>query len=129
ADLEPRLETGNLAVLGYGIDQAYLRYQRDAASLHHDLHLFAFIGADLERVGQAFLYGYSKPRLRLEGDALAVDNVPVPRGLPAVARLLGRFSRELRSVQLAQRGLARLGAGPAPMDPERTLRELSPLLR
>ena len=48
--LEPRLETINMGQGGYGIDQSYLWYARDAAPLEHQLHLFGFIREDFGRI-------------------------------------------------------------------------------
>lgn len=113
--LDPRLEAVNMGQGGYGVDQAWLWYRRDALSLDQDLLLFAFIGDDFERMRRATFRGYGKPLLRVVDGRVAVGNVPVPRSsfrLPLWtqnAQLVG----ELRTVQLAQRALRKLtGRGP-----------------
>ena len=45
-DLDPRFESVNMRQGGYGLDQAYLWYQRDGTRLAHDVHIFAFIFDD-----------------------------------------------------------------------------------
>ncbi len=79
ATLDPARETVNMGQGGYGIDQAWLWYRRDARDLEHQVHLFAFIADDVWRMGSDEFDGYGKPVLRLERGALQVDNVPVPR--------------------------------------------------
>lgn len=72
------LETVNMGQGGYGLDQAYLWYLREGAPLAPDLHLFAFIWDDFHRVKRDHFAGYPKPLFRLDGDRLALQNVPVP---------------------------------------------------
>lgn len=76
---DPGLETVNMGQGGYGVDQAYLWYRRDAAGLEHQAHLFAFITPDLWRMTIPKFYGYGKPVLEVEDGKLVVKNVPVPR--------------------------------------------------
>lgn len=110
--MEPRLETVNMGQGGYGIDQSYLWFRRDGAPLEHHIHLFTFIVEDFARMGATSFFGYAKPRLRLDGDRLVVENVPVPRGsfvFPWLAQN-ARFVGELRSVELLRALLLRSGA-------------------
>ncbi len=80
AVLRPGLETVNLGQGGYGIDQAYLWYRREAPALDHQLHLFAFISEDFLRMESDTFLGYGKPVLALgPGGELETRNVPVPR--------------------------------------------------
>ena len=74
----PGVRTLNLAQRGYGNDQAYLRYRRDAGAYPHQLHLFAFIWNDFERMALRSFTGYPKPVLALRDGSLVTDNVPVP---------------------------------------------------
>ena len=74
----PGVQTLNLAQRGYGNDQAYLRYRRDAAAYPHQLHLFAFIWNDFERMALRSFTGYPKPVLALRDGELVAENVPVP---------------------------------------------------
>lgn len=100
----PGIRTLNMAQRGYGIDQAYLWYERDAVRYPHQLHLFAFIWADFERMALTSFTGYPKPRLALKQGRLAVENVPVPqwKGESRVTAALGLLPT-LRLVQLIQR--------------------------
>jgi hypothetical protein len=74
----PGIRTLNLAQRGYGNDQMYLRYRRDGARYPHQLHLFNFIWADLERMTMTSFLGYEKPVVRVRDGQLVADNVPVP---------------------------------------------------
>jgi hypothetical protein len=87
---DPALEAVNMGQGGYALDQAYLWYLRDGRELEHQLHLFAFIADDFERMRAPRFRGYGKPLLvlaedverRTEGDpageGLATIGVPVP---------------------------------------------------
>jgi hypothetical protein len=78
--LDPRIETVNVALGGYGMDQAYLRHERDARSLNRNLHVFAFIKEDLDRMAMSSFFGYGKPQLTLdERDGLSVINTPISK--------------------------------------------------
>lgn len=113
AAIEPRLEPLNMGQGGYGIDQAYLWYVRDGRALAPRVHLFTFIVEDFARMGATSFFGYPKPRLRLEGERLTVENVPVPRvtyWMPWLAQN-ARFADELRSVALLRALVVRLGGG------------------
>ena len=75
----PALDIHNLGLGGYGLGQAFLRYQRDGVNLPHDLHLFSFITENYRRLGRDRFMGYGKPVVTLEDDELVVENVPPPR--------------------------------------------------
>jgi hypothetical protein len=100
----PGVRTLNMAQRGYGIDQAYLWYKRDAVRYPHQVHVFAFIWADFERMAVTTFTGYPKSRLRLRDGKLALENVPVPqwRGESKLTAALGLLP-SLRLVQLVQR--------------------------
>ncbi len=93
--IDPRLETVNMGQGGYGVDQAYLWYQRDAETVKHHAQLFAFIGYDITRAITPGL-GY-RPFLAVEQDRLVVKNVPVTRSPPWL-RLLQRAAPRLHTV-------------------------------
>ena len=78
ADQDNRIEPVNLGVGGYGVGQIYLRYLRSGQALDHDVHLFAFISHNFDRMRSDEFLGYGKPVLRLKDGALSPDNVPVP---------------------------------------------------
>ena len=115
--LDDRLEVLDAGVMGYGVDQAYLRFRRDLASLRPDVHLFAFIYNDFERARSDRFNGYPKPLLRLKDDALVVANAPLPEpsGFEPYTRTLGSHLFELRFISLASRLLP---AGAAAKRPE-----------
>ncbi|MSR47520.1 MAG: SGNH/GDSL hydrolase family protein [Planctomycetes bacterium] len=95
--LDPRLETVNFGVGGYGLDQAWLRYRRDGARVEHRLVIVAFITEDLVRMVTPMPWGADRPWLGITGDELEVRNVPViksPHVLRSV-RQAGFFAREL----------------------------------
>lgn len=78
--LDSRIEAVNMGQIGYGVDQAYLWYKRNAGQVKHDVHLFAFIGDDFRRMANPDFNLYSKPVLDLEGDQIVARNVPLPEG-------------------------------------------------
>jgi len=89
--LEPRVDTVNLGLGGYGVDQSYLRFRRDAAPLQHDLHVLAFIYADFERMKSRQFFGYSKPHLSVEHGRLRVEPPLVSDGEPGPPSRLSRM--------------------------------------
>lgn len=103
AEVEPRLQTVNMAQGGYGIDQAYLWYKRDGSQVEHQLNLFAFITADFDRMQRPLFLGYGKPVLQVENGELVLTNVPVSRQgfiLPWTTTAYQGAFDELKSVQL-----------------------------
>jgi hypothetical protein len=120
-----RFDTVNMGLGGYGADQSYLAYERDAEGIGHHVNLFAFITLDFLRMQSTDFMGYPKPMLALENGALAVKGVPVPRR-PFYAPWVTRFTPavgELRMTHLAGRVAYRLGFGaPAAAEqPEETI--------
>lgn len=109
--LDPRMETVNLGQPGYGVDQAYLRFEREGLDFGAAIHLFTFTGGDFNRMGYDDHYGYAKPVLELEGGRLTVQNVPAPRVGPAISRAMTRLAERLRSVELGLRALGRILPG------------------
>jgi hypothetical protein len=111
--LDPRIETVNMGLGGYGVDQAYLWYRRDGTRIDHDIHLFAFLTADFNRMKSDRFMGYGKPYLEVDGDSIVVVNQPVPRTSWLARRraLHGETIANLNLVRLA-RGL--FGGGPDP---------------
>lgn len=103
--LDPRLETVNMGLGGYGVDQAYLWYMRDGASLDHDLHLFAVLTDDFRRMRSDRFMGYGKPFLDVHNDSLVVTNLPVPNTSWLARRraLHGETVARLNVVQLVRR--------------------------
>lgn len=104
--LDDQFETVNLGQPRYGIDQAYLRYLRDAADLDQTIHIFAFVSGNFNRMSGLDYQRHGKPALELVGNELNTVNVPVPRFRWRVSRGLERA--DFRSIDFAQRVLARL---------------------
>jgi hypothetical protein len=90
----------NFGVDGYGVDQAYLRYERDVRPWRPDVVIFGIINHDFQRTLSVYSFvtfpewqiPYPKPRFVLENGALRALNLPLPdpRALldtPAVAQL------------------------------------------
>lgn len=96
--LDDRLETVNMGQGGYGFDQAYLWFRRDGVRLAHHVQVFAFISDDFRRMERVEFIGYAKPVLRVVGDSLRVDNVPVPRRGYGVASWFTRNAEPLSFV-------------------------------
>ncbi len=102
---DPALQVVNMGQGGYGIDQSWLWYRRDALGLDHQLVLFAFIDDDFERMRGPTFWGYGKPLLRLVEGELQVTHVPVPKSafrFPLLTQNLVLLDN-LRVVELAQR--------------------------
>jgi hypothetical protein len=101
---QPSLETLNMGLNGYGVDQAYLRYVRDGLPLRPQVHLFAIINDDFRRMSIDRFVGFPKPRLAVDsGGRLRTVGVPVPDpGMgPFTQRLLSAVGG-LRSFELLQ---------------------------
>ena len=100
-----RIESVNMGQGGYGADQAYLWYRRDGQQLEHHVQVFAVIGDDFERMQKPQFIGYGRPMLKLAGNDVVPDNVPVPR-TSALKRWLALNRprlEQLRTVQFALR--------------------------
>jgi hypothetical protein len=107
SELNSRFETVNMGQIGYGVDQMFLRYLRNGIVLEHSIHIFAFVGGDLNRMAfRSHHNNYGTPVLKLDDGELVADNVPVPRLRWWVSRVVRKA--DLRSVDFAQRVLARL---------------------
>jgi hypothetical protein len=91
AALEQQLGSGvqvlNFGVPGYGVDQAYLRYERDVRAWYPDVVVLAVISHDLLRSTMVYYQiGFpgaqvpgAKPRFVVRGNKLVPVNVPLPR--------------------------------------------------
>ena len=118
----PELEAVNMGQGGYGVDQAFLWYRRDGASLEQRVHVFAFVSVDLDRMLTDRFVGFPKPYLDLDKGALVTRNTPVPKAAylaPWLTLTLPRLD-ELRLVALARAIAAEMAppsARPAPHQP------------
>lgn len=74
----------NFGVPGYGVDQMYLRYEKDVRRWNPDVVILGFIDDDVVRsmmiypfIGKPlWLMPWSKPRFVLQGKGLTLSNVP-----------------------------------------------------
>jgi hypothetical protein len=107
--LSPLIEAVNMGGGAYGIDQSYLRYKRDGALIEANLVLFAFIADDFQRAtSDTFLMRYPKPRIVVHGNALVVENVPVPTWGTSARGWIDDFPKAtalFRILRKAQEGL------------------------
>ena len=81
--LESKFQVLNFGVGGYGIHQAYLRYEKDVRGWKPDIVIFGFISHDLNRTMTVYpflsFYGwgpFSSPRFVLRHGQLTLLNVP-----------------------------------------------------
>ena len=73
-------EVVNLAVAGYGTDQALLIYESEGCKYHADLVLLTFtIDNDVLNNGASNQYGKNKPYFSSRDGTLTLEGVPVPR--------------------------------------------------
>jgi hypothetical protein len=98
----PNVETVNMGQGGYGADQSYLWYKRDAAALNHDIQIFAIILPDLYRMQHPMFNGYGKPVLAVENDRLVTTNVPVPRSLTVRSPKLLRVQNAVLNLSITR---------------------------
>lgn len=110
--LDAHLETVNMGQGGYGLDQAFLWYARDGASLAHDAVVFAFVRVDFDRMLADRFLGYPKPVLRVRDGRLEVRNVPVPQR-DGPRSPLETLAGSLRIVALLRPWIAARGPAPA----------------
>jgi hypothetical protein len=74
----------NLGVPAYGVDQAYLRYEKDARKWNPKIAIFSFISHDLDRTMNVYPFlafptwdpTFSKPRFIIRDGVLTRMNVP-----------------------------------------------------
>jgi hypothetical protein len=84
--LGPETQVLNFGVAGYGVDQAYLRYTRDARPWNARVVVLGVFPGDLERSMGLYPFisfpgselPYAKPRFALKDGALSLLNVPLP---------------------------------------------------
>ncbi len=101
SEIIPNLETVNMGQGGYGVDQAYLWYQRDGVKLQHDLVIFAFITSDFYRLQKKDFNGFSKPFLKIENGSLIATppNKPDEKAQDSKSSsVFGSFLSQLRMV-------------------------------
>ena len=126
AKIDPDVETINIAQNGYGADQAYLRYRREGPRYDHQLHVFAFIGLDFDRMRDQSFFGSPKPVLQLAGEDLEVANQPLAeRGrwrfwsIMALRQVFTlQFPQVLMDLYVREHAIGRQGDRTVPVDRE-----------
>lgn len=103
SEIIPKLETVNMGQGGYGVDQAYLWYQRDGIKFEHDLVIFAFITSDFYRMQKKDFNGYSKPWLEIENGKLKVNAPKQSTPSSSQGSTLGNFLSQLRAFEFFQK--------------------------
>ena len=76
--IDARTATTNMGQIGYGVDQAFLWYRRNASAVPYDVQVLAFVSADFDRMRDATFMSYGKPVLAIENEHLVVRDSPVP---------------------------------------------------
>jgi hypothetical protein len=99
--IDARISTTNMGQIGYGVDQAFLWYRRNASEVPHDVQVLAFVSADFDRMRDATFMSYSKPILAIEDGNLVVRNGPVPYRSTA-GRMLERARGALSTFRMAE---------------------------
>jgi hypothetical protein len=72
AAIDPRLETVNMGMSGYGFDNAYLRFRYQGRPLEYDVHLFAFITEDLYRMHGEYAWFWQRTLVQVQDGRLVV---------------------------------------------------------
>jgi hypothetical protein len=99
--IDARISTTNMGQIGYGVDQAFLWYRRDASKIPHDVQVLAFVSADFDRMRSATFMSYGKPVLNVEDGNLVVRDGPVPYRSTAGV-MLQRAGSALSTFRMAQ---------------------------
>ena len=115
AELDPKLETLNMGQVGYGVDQAYLWYERDADDLDVDVHILAFITHDFLRMQYDKFMGIPRPVVVLEDGEPVVTNAPISQSrysMPTWVAETVNSADGLKTVKLATKIRERLNLAP-----------------
>lgn len=82
--LGPDFQILNFGVPGYGLGQAYLRYEKDVRPWNPNVVIFSFISHDVKRTTWVYPFlampewqmPFSKPRFTLQDNQLVAKNIP-----------------------------------------------------
>ena len=89
----------NMGVLGYGIDQAYLKYLEHGEHYQPDVVVFGIYVGDYERTSSTFT-SFAKPTFMVEQDRVVLTNQPVPSPHEVLAATEDDFSGRWYTVEL-----------------------------
>jgi hypothetical protein len=104
----PQIQSVNMGLGGYGLDQDYLWYKRDGERIRADALVVAFIAQDFYRMSDRRFLGYAKPVLKAQDGKLSVENVPVPRNW-RLRTPLQRLGTGLNALAVLRAGRALVG--------------------
>jgi hypothetical protein len=110
SSFDHRMQTVNMGVPGYGLDQTYLLQLREGSRLEYDVRLVAVITDDFRRMTQSNLLGYGKPMLQLRGDELVETHVPIRKS--SIFTRWTPWIAKLRSMSIMQKVVWRLQPAP-----------------
>lgn len=106
----PSAEVLNMGVPGFGIDQAYLKYQHFGARYQPDVVVFGIYTSDYERSSMSFST-FAKPRFAVEGSSVTLTNQPVPSPADELQRIGAALEGRWWLTELAKNALAKLRVG------------------
>jgi hypothetical protein len=106
------VEVMNLGVHGYGHDQMLLYLKEEGVRYHPDVVVLGFVSWDMERNLLRFR-DYAKPRFRLSGSGLILENTPVPTPREVTADEWSRSRLADLLYMLTQRAAAASGRAQA----------------
>ena len=114
AGLNDRIETVNMGQGGYGVDQAFLWYRRERDKIEHQIHLFAFVNTDFDRMRSDSFLGYGKPLLKVTDGKVEIANAPVPdrSALTPWMNRNGHIVRDLKVVRAVTGVVNKFRSGP-----------------
>lgn len=98
-DEMPEVETLNMGVSGYGIDQAFLKFVNHGMQYQPDLVLFGIYVSDYERASLGFTY-FAKPQFRRRGSEMVLLGQPVPLPQDEFDRIDREISNKFYIVEL-----------------------------
>lgn len=99
--LDPRIQTVNLALGGYGFDQIFLGALNPINKFDHKVHIVALIDDDFERMRRSNFFGYPKPLLGLKDGKVRAINTPLPYRSFFMPWLIG-YSELFRQLSILQ---------------------------
>ena len=106
------LQVLNMGVPGYGLDQAFLKYQRFGMRHRPDIVLFGIYVSDYERAVLRFTAA-AKPRFELQGERMVPAQQPVPEPATVFARIDADLREHWRLILFVRNRLAALATDEA----------------
>ena len=112
--LNDRIETVNMGQGGYGVDQAFLWYRRERDKFGHQIHIFAFVNTDFDRMRSDTFLGYGKPLVKVVDGKIEIANAPVPErsSITPWMNRNGHIVRDLKLVRTVTGVVNKFRSGP-----------------